>query len=88
MITEIARAAKKKGNNMKTKILFFIIFTILSLAIYSQSNDSTCPAPRNPSSPGGDHADENLSYSTAIYKMAGTSNTLILLSGFYRHLLE
>jgi len=35
MITEIALAAKKKENKMKTKILFFIIITILSLAIYS-----------------------------------------------------
>ena len=84
MITAIARAADKKENNMKTKILFFIIITILSLAIYSQSNDTTCPPPRNPSSPGGDHADENLSYSTVIYKMPGITNTLILLSGFYK----
>ena len=69
---------------MKTKILFFIIITILSFAVHSQSNDSTCPAPRNPSSPGGDYADENLSYSTGIYKMPGISNTLILLNGFYK----
>jgi hypothetical protein len=84
LITVIARAAKKKENNMKTKILFFILITILPLAIYSQSNDSTCHPPRNPSSPGGDNTDENFSFSEGTFKTSGINNTLILVSGFYK----